>query len=201
MKTFLFLTNAILLVLLPITPSSAQGTYESDQGHTEVKFQWSHAGVSIQSGEFTSAKGSISLQSDSFDDACIKASIDTSSVSSGFAALDDHLKANEYFGVDKYPSITFKSTKIKATGENTMDITGDLTIKDVTRQVVLQAKVTHRGKHPVAAFISYYKGDWIALEATTEINHQAFNVGSFSTGPISITIITEMRKTEAKTVC
>ena len=53
--------------------------------------------------------------------------------------------------------------------------------------------MTHRGEHPVAKFIDYYKGSWIAFHATTEIDHMAFKVGSFSTGPIAVEINTEMK--------
>ena len=70
---------------------------------------------------------------------------------------------------------------------------GDLTIHGVTQPVVLKATMTHRGAHPVAKFIDYYKGSWIAFKATTEIDHTAFKVGSFSTGPIAVEINTEMK--------
>jgi len=176
------------------SPSFAAETYLTDQGHTEVFFSWSHAGVSIQTGEFTTANGKLVLDPESVENSTVSVTIDANSVSSGFGPLDDHLKSKDFLEVETYPEITFTSTAVKRTGDDTADITGDLTIHGVTKSVVLNTTLTHRGEHPLGAFIDYYKGNWVAFSATTEIDHQAFNVGSFSTGPISIKIVTEMKE-------
>ncbi len=89
--------------------------------------------------------------------------------------------------------MTFKSTAIEMTGDNTMNVTGDLTLHGVTQPVTLATEMTLNGEHPLGKAIDYYKGQWIAFQATTEIDHSAFKVGSFSTGPIAITINTEMK--------
>ena len=176
------------------SPSFAAETYLTDQGHTEVFFSWSHAGVSIQTGEFTTANGKLVLDPEGVENSTVSVTIDANSVSSGFGPLDDHLKSKDFLEVETYPEITFTSTAVKRTGDDTADITGDLTIHGVTKSVVLNTTLTHRGEHPLGAFIDYYKGNWVAFSATTEIDHQAFNVGSFSTGPISIKIVTEMKE-------
>ena len=179
---------------LAVLPGSAVAgqVYLTDQGHTEILFGWSHAGVSIQHAEFTVAKGTLDLE-DNIENSSIKVVIDANSLSSGFDALDRDLKSKNFLDVKTYPEITFQSTAIKQTGERSFDVTGDLTIHGVTKPVTLKAEMTHRGKHPVAQFIDYYKGAWIAFRATTEIDHMAFGVGSFSTGPIAIEINTEMK--------
>ena len=156
-------------------------------------FGWSHAGVSLQHGEFTVAKGMLTLDPDNVENSKIDVTIDASSVSTGVEALDKHLKSSDFLNVETYPEITFKSTGIKRTGDDTAEVTGDLTIHGVTKPVTLETKLTHRGAHPVAQFIDYYKGQWVAFSAKTEIDHQAFGVGSFSTGPIFIQINTEMK--------
>ena len=92
--------------------------------------------------------------------------------------------------------MTFVSTGVEMTGDNTMNVTGDLTLHGVTKPVVLETKLTLNGEHPLGKAIDYYKGDWIAVQATAEIDHQAFEVGQFSTGPISITINSEMKAAE-----
>jgi len=122
--------------------------------------------------------------------------IDAASVSTGFEALDTHLKSADFLEVETYPEITFESTSVERTGDMTANITGDLTIHGVTKPVTLETTLTHRGEHPVAAALEYYKGQWVAFSATTEIDHQAFGVGGFSTGPISISIVTEMKDRE-----
>lgn len=181
----------VSLIAVPGSAAAAQ-VYVTDQGHTEVLFGWNHSGVSRQHAEFTVTKGTLNL-ADDIEKSSIEVNIDASSVSTGFAALDKHLKSKDFLEVETYPEIIFKSTSIKKTGEKTFDVTGNLTMHGVTKPVVLKAEMTHRGKHPVAAFIDYYKGDWIAFRATTEIDHMAFKVGSFSTGPIAIEINTEMK--------
>ena len=74
-------------------------------------------------------------------------------------------------------------------------MTGDLTIHGVTKPITLKTTLTHRGDHPLGQYIDYYKGKWVAFSATAEIpDHQAFSVGNFSTGPLSIKISTEMKE-------
>lgn len=171
-------------------------TYQTDQGHTEVHFGWSHAGVSSQNGEFTSAQGTLNLDAENVEASSLTVTIDANSVSTGFGPLDDHLKSADFLEVETYPEITFVSTGILQTGDNSADVTGDLTIHGVTQPATLKTIMTHKGPHPLGGALDYYKGDWIAFTATTEIDHQAFNVGPFSTGPISITINTEMKAPE-----
>lgn len=185
-----------LMVALPAASAFAAETYYSDQGHTEVRFGWNHAGVSMQNGEFTTTKATLVLDPDNVEQSSLNVTIDTASVSSGFVPLDDHLKSKDFLEVETYPEITFVSTSVTRTGEMTADVTGDLTIHGVTKPVTLKTTMTHRGEHPLGSVIDYYKGQWVAFSATTEIDHQAFGVGSFSTGPISINIVTEMKDRE-----
>jgi len=170
----------------------AEGTYVTDQGHTEIEFGWSHAGVSLQHGEFTKAEGTLEL-AEKMEDSKISVVIDTNSLSSGFEPLDKHLKSADFLEVETYPEITFTSTGVNDKGDNKLEVTGDLTIHGVTKPVTLDAELTHQGEHPLGKSIDYYKGEWIAFTATTEIDHQAFDVGGFSTGPITIEIRTEMK--------
>ena len=183
---------AAAALTVTVTPAFAQ-TYKTDQGHTEVRFGWSHAGVSNQHGEFTKVDGVLDLNADDVEASALNVTIDTNSLSSGFGPLDDHLKSAEFFEVETSPEITFVSTEIKRTGDTTADVTGDLTIHGVTKPVTLQAKLTHQGEHPLGSAIEYYQGDWVAFSATTEIDHTEFGVGPFSTGPITIMIDTEMK--------
>lgn len=185
-----------LMVALPSAGAFAAETYYADQGHTEVRFGWNHAGVSLQNGEFTTTKATLVLDPDNVEQSTLNVTIDATSVSSGFVPLDDHLKSKDFLEVETYPEITFVSTSVTRTGDTTADVVGDLTIHGVTKPVTLKTTLTHRGEHPLGSVIDYYKGQWVAFSATTEIDHQAFNVGSFSTGPISIEIVTEMKDRE-----
>lgn len=186
-----------LILTLPAMSAIAAETYYTDQGHTEVRLGWNHAGVSMQSAEFTTVKGKLSLEPDNVEQSTLSVTIDAASISTSFGPLDDHLKSKDFLEVETYPQITFNSTGVKKTGDKTADVTGDLTIHGVTKPVTLKTTLTHRGDHPLGAVIDYYKGKWVAFSATTEIDHVAFDVGGkFSTGPISISIVTEMKDRE-----
>jgi len=194
---FKSLTLATAFVVSLGSSAFAAQTYAFDPGHTEVRFGWSHAGVSRQHGEFTKVDGTLSLDKDNISASTITVTIDAASVSTGVTALDDHLKNADFLEVDTYPTITFNSTSVTQTGDSTADIAGDLTIHGVTKPVVLKATLTHIGKHPLGSIIDYYKGQWVAFNASTMIeNHQDYGVGNFSTGPLEIVIDTEMKATE-----
>lgn len=196
MRKFIATTATSLFLVASSVFSSAFAaeTYATDQGHTEVRFSWSHAGVSIQTAEFDKVNGTLTLDPESPENSSVTVTVDTSSLSSGFEPLDKHLKSKDFLEVETYPEITFVSTSVKKTGEDTADVTGDLTIHGVTKPVVLATTLTHRGEHPLGGAIEYYRGKWVAFSATTEINHLDFGVGPFNTGPISITVVTEMKE-------
>ena len=186
---------AVAALCLAAAPALA-ATYKSDQGHTEVRFSWSHAGVSMQTAEFTVADATLELDPDNPADASLNVTIQANSLSSGFGPLDEHLVSADFLEVATYPEITFVSTGVELTGDNTANVTGDLTIHGTTQPVTLETTLTHIGEHPLGGAIDYYKGEWAAFAATTEIDHQAFGVGSFSTGPIFIEVVTEMKVPE-----
>ncbi|MEM9046822.1 MAG: YceI family protein [Pseudomonadota bacterium] len=172
----------------------AADVYDLDQGHTEVIFGWSHAGVSMQHGEFEKTVGVVTVDPDDLSKTKVEVTIETASVSTGVEPLDKHLKSADFLQVDSYPEMTFTSTEVKQTGETTLEITGDLSLHGVTKPVTLNAELMHKGEHPLGKILDYYKGDWMGFAATTEIDHMAWGVGSFSTGPITIEINTEMKK-------
>ena len=191
-----FKTAALSFALaMPVTISNAAEKFATDQGHTEIRISWNHAGVSIQTAEFEKSSGTLTLDEANPENSSINVEIDMGSISSGFEALDTHLKSADFLNVEKSPKATFKSTSIKKTGDKTADITGDFTLNGVTKPVTLNATMTHLGDHPVGKALDYYKGKWVAFSAKTVIeDHQAYNVGGYSTGPITIDIVTEMKE-------
>jgi len=190
-------TVALSLVMAsaPFASSWAAEKFVTDQGHTEIRVGWSHAGVSFQTAEFEKSEGKLSLDEANVENSTLDVEIDLTSVSSGFEALDTHLKSADFLNADKTSTATFKSTSIKKTGEKTADITGDFTLNGVTKPLTLNATLTHIGDHPLGKNLDYYKGKWVAFKANTVIeDHQAYNVGAFSTGPITVEIVTEMKE-------
>jgi polyisoprenoid-binding protein YceI len=193
MTMYKIITAAAVLAISTL-PAMAADTYKSDQGHTEVFFGWAHAGgVSIQHGEFTSTKATLMLDTGNVEASSLSVTIKTDSLSSGYGLLDDDLKSDSFLDVTNFPTITFESTSIKQTSDMTADVTGDLTIHGVTLPTTLKTTLTHQGQHPLGQYFDHYKGLWVAFHATTEIDHMAYGVGGFSTGPITIEINTELK--------
>ncbi|WP_425045203.1 YceI family protein [Primorskyibacter sp. S87] len=186
----------LLTAALLAAPPTLAATYKTDQGHTEVHFGWSHAGVSMQSGEFTVVDGTLVLDPENVEAATLNVTVQTNSVSTGFKPLDDHLSSADFLEVETYPEITFVSTGVEQTGENTANVTGDLTIHGTTLPVTLETTMTHLGPHPLGGAIEYYQGEWAAFSASATLDHLAFGVGPFSTGPISIRIVSELKATQ-----
>lgn len=182
-------------LMLSSTAAFSADAFVTDQGHTEVRVSWSHAGVSVQAAEFQNAVGKLKLDEANVENSNLDVEIDTASVSSGFEKLDTHLKSADFLNSEKNPKARFKSTSIKKTGEKTADITGDFTLNGVTNPLTLSATLTHIGDHPLGKSLDYYKGKWVAFTAKAVIeDHQAYNVGAYSTGPITIEITTEMKE-------
>ncbi|SLN43955.1 hypothetical protein ROA7450_02121 [Roseovarius albus] len=187
------LTSFALALTFTTAKAEAVETYVIDQGHTEVFFGWSHAGVSRQHGEFTRLSGAMSLDPENPAQSSIEITIDATSLSSGFEPLDTELISRSWLDVETYPEIHFKSTSVELTGGDTALVSGELTLHGVTKTVTLDTKLTHRGAHPVGQWIDYYKGPWVAFHATTDIDHTLFGVGPYSTGRIFIEINTELK--------
>lgn len=103
----------------------------------------------------------------------VNVTIPLSSLNTNVKALDEHLQAADFFDAAKYPTITFKSTKVQAVGANKYKITGDLTIKNVTKPVVLDAVLNKQGEHPMT------KAQSIGFNATTSFDRSAFGVGAY----------------------
>ena len=125
-----------------------------------------------------------------------RVTIKAASVNTGVAALDDHLRTADFFEVEKYPEITFKSTAVKQSSAEHALVSGDLTIHGVTKPVTLDVQLIHRGKHPLGQFIDYYKGQWLGFRATATILRSDFDVGRFApltSDRIEISISTEMK--------
>lgn len=122
-----------------ITGLFAQHKWKIDQTHSTVEFEVSHLTVSSVTGFFTSFNGSVNSPNDNnFDGAQIDATIDVSSVNTNNLERDRHLKEDDFFNAEKYPSITFKSTTFKKNAEGDYLLMGNLTIRDVTKTVELE---------------------------------------------------------------
>ena len=129
--------------------------YAIDPAHSQVDFGIKHMGISTVHGRFAIKEGSIDLDPQNLTDSAVTATIDVSSVDTGVAARDGHLRSPDFFDTAKFPTATFKSTKIVKAGDS-YDVMGDLTLHGVTKPVTLHMeppskeqmgmdKMPHRG--------------------------------------------------------
>lgn len=140
MKSWISKT-AITLALLVMLPVLAHAdTWQIDPAHTNVEFTVRHMMISNVKGQFQKTAGTITVNGSDAASAQIDATIDASSVDTRVERRDMHLKSPDFLDVAKYPTITFKSTKVEADGPNKWKVTGDLTLHGVTKPVVLDVE-------------------------------------------------------------
>ncbi len=166
---------AVAVASLPATTLAA--TYGLDAGHTEVRFYWDHAGVSEQSGEWGKVEGTVEFDPEDIAATSVSVTVDAASLSTGVEALDNHIKSADMFDVEKFGTITFTSTAVKQTGPQTVEVTGDLTIKGITAPLVLDVELVHLGAHSVGQYVDYYAGEWLGVKATGRLLRTTFDVG------------------------
>lgn len=130
--------NYITLIFDIVIMDTTQTLWKIDADHSEVQFAIKHLVISTVTGSFKSFDARVETpREDSFEDASVYFEADTDSVSTNNEERDQHLKSDDFFNVDEYPKLTFESTAVKKTGENTYALTGNLTIRDVTKEVTL----------------------------------------------------------------
>ncbi len=142
----------------------AAGTYVLDAAHKRVGFVVRHLMVSKVRGDFAEAEATITIGEDPLQSS-VTASIRTASVQTGQADRDNHLRTGDFFEAEKYPTMEYRSTGIKSFEGNEFVLTGELTIKDVTRPVDLQVEFEGVGRSP-------YGFDVFGFSATTEIDRE-----------------------------
>ncbi|MHB1846003.1 MAG: YceI family protein [Deltaproteobacteria bacterium] len=162
---------ALALVASLALPALAQAettTWNIDPAHSTASFAVRHAMVSTVRGDFTKVTGTITTEGTDVSKAKVDATIDAASVDTRVAQRDAHLKSPDFFDVQKFPNITFKSTKIHKKGAHVL-LTGDLTIHGVTKPVTLTATVSPPTKDPMGNLR-------IGAEATGKIDRKDFGL-------------------------
>ena len=186
----------MILLLAAILPAKAE-TYRFSPGHSEIRFSWDHAGVSIQSGEFLEFSGRLEMDLEKPSESVIEVTINPESLHTGVSRLDYELKGKTYFDTRAHPEITFKSTSVTRTGKSWAEVTGDLTMKGVTKPVTLNVELVHEGEHPYGPiFPSSYSGHWLGFRASGALNRSDFGMGKYTpvtSDRIQIDISVEMK--------
>lgn len=138
-------------VAATMTVASAQAATEKyvlDKPHTQVVFSVNHLGFSNSIGKFTDYSGHFIFDTEDPAKSNVEVTINTASIDLADQKWDDHMKGADFFNVEKFPAMTFKSTKIEKTGDKTANITGDLTLLGVTKPVTLAVTQNGSGEHP-----------------------------------------------------
>ena len=125
------------------------GQYGLDKTHAYITFSYSHLGFSNPQVGFDNFDVSLTLDSDNPAASSVDVVIDATSVNSRVEEFNEHLNGQNFFDTENHPTITFTSTSIESTGENTYDVTGDLTIMGTTRPVTLNAVINKAANHPM----------------------------------------------------
>ncbi len=186
---------AMACILAFGAPATA-ATYSFHPGHTEVRFYWSHAGVSEQSGEWGTVTGSVEFDQDNFGATTVSVTIQADSVNTGVSRLDDDLRSERFFDTAEYPEITFVSNGATQTGPKSVRVTGDLTIKGITRPLTLDVDLVHFGDHPLGQFSPVFEGKWLGIRATGTLIRSDFGIGfgaPLNSDQIRLVISTEMK--------
>lgn len=152
--------------------------YQFDKGHTQIRISWNHVGLSEQSALFREYSGTVTFDKEDVSKSAVDVTIDPASVDTGVPDFDAHLKSDDFFHVEEHPEVTFKTTKVVQTGPNAGRMTGDLTIKGITKPVTLDITLNYAGEHPLGAFLDKYKGRQAAgFKAAGRVLRSEFDLG------------------------
>lgn len=127
--------------------SASASTWELDGAHVDLGFSVKHMMISDVRGRFNKASGVLELDDKDITKSSVKIEIDTASVDTNEPKRDGHLKGPDFFEVEKFPKMTFKSKSVSKAGAN-LKVVGDLTIKNVTKEVTLEVELSPEGKDP-----------------------------------------------------
>ena len=160
--------SLVAIVFFTIS-SFAQTQWKVDPYHSSLNFNISHSGISIVNGNFLEYTGNLTTNGEALKEANFDFTVKVNSINTNVTDRDNHLRSADFFEVEKYPNMTFKSTKILATGKpDKYLLYGKLTIKDVTKDVIFDV---HYG-----GSVKSDKGEKLGMKAKTTINRFDYNI-------------------------
>lgn len=174
MKKMTFKNGLLAIALLVATTAVAAislSLWTNDKAHSQLQFTVDHLGLSDVSGMFEDFDVTITSESEDFSDAVFELTAQVGSINTRIEARDNHLKSADFFDVETYPTITYKSTGITKVGEERFTLTGDLTIHGVTKSVDMD--LWYRG----IVVDEESNKQTVGFQLTGVINRMDFNVG------------------------
>ena len=161
-----------VLVLPPVVAHAAPETYELDTNHTNIVWSINHFGFSNPSGKFTKVTGTLVLDEAAPANSKVTMTLSPNDIMSGIDKLDEHLKTKDFFDVADFPTATFVSDKVTLTGKDTAKVAGTLTLRGVSKPVVLDVKLNKVGENMM-------KKKTAGFSATTTIKRSDFGMTAF----------------------
>lgn len=174
MKTFAKLSSALVLAAAFAAPAmAAPENYAIDNSHTFPRFSYNHLGFSQQVSRFNTTTGKVVFDKEA-KTGSVDIAIDMKSVDTGSKLFDEHIQAEDFLHTAKFPTATFKSTKVTFSGDKPASIEGELTMKGITKKVVLTVTSFQAMPHPIL------KKDAIGANAHTTVKRTDFNMGKYA---------------------
>lgn len=148
--------------------STATRTYQIDKAHSEAIFRVRHL-LSKVRGRFSDFEGTIEFDEAQPENSSVDFTVHTQSIDTNEPDRDKHLRSADFFSVDQFPTLTFQSKSIARRGENRYDVTGDLTMRGVTKTIVLPVEYLGKAKDP-------WGNDKVAFEAEISLNRKDYGL-------------------------
>ena len=165
---------AAALSLFAASAFAAPVTYDLDSNHTHVLASWSRFGFSLPIAHLGQVDGTLVYDANNVAASSVQVTLPLAGLEAIVPALNEHLRSAEFFDAAEYPAITFKSTQVEAAGEDKLKVTGNLTVKDKTKPVVLDVTLNKAGEHPMG------KSAAIGFDATTTFKRADLGLGRYA---------------------
>lgn len=172
------------------TSGVPDGTYSVDPQHGYILFSYSHFGLSNPQVGFNKFDATLDLDAENPENSKIDVTIDANSIDSRVPVFDDHLRGEDFFQTDQYPSISFVATSIESQGDSKYTITGDLTMKGVTKPITLDASI-------VATMHPFREIPVVGVSASGQLMRSEWNLGAYApsvSDEVTLSIEVEMLK-------
>jgi len=184
---------ALALATLAAPAFAAPEAYTLDASHSQIVFTYNHLGFSTGTGMFSGFEGEIQFDQEDPAASSVTVSFPVTTMLTGWEARFEHFMSPDFFGATEDKTVSFTSTGIEVTGDNTALITGDLVLNGVTKEVVLDAKLNQAGMHPME------NKEWAGFDATVTLLRSDYNLGLFApyvSDEVEVMISVEAMKAE-----
>lgn len=195
MKTSSLITALSFATFVAAPAVAEPERYALDASHSQIIFSYNHLGFSTTYGMFSGFNGEIMFDAENPENSSVSVSMPVNSMFTGWERRDGHFMSEDFFNAsdDDSVMVTFTSTSIEVTGDDTANISGDLTLNGVTLPVVLETKLNKSAPHPRS------NKPWIGFDATTTLLRTDYNVGAgapFVSDEVNVWISVEAEQAE-----